>query len=370
MDFQSMSGPFNMKHLIVGGLIILATAVAMFMLKGILSFGFVIPLWMIVIIIISIMVIIAILILTILGYLRYGAEGFLFAKARKTGVGIGIDAELGSLKCDFYLMEKVSPKDVVLKDETCGVKVDPAMLDTHCKPMAFAQGLDIYITTYYNYMAQSLTNHAAFKIIEDDFETNPKRAILRFLSLKEYTELLSDPEHYLTRNATIKLNKYFKQREAKDADGNIIYLDTENTCAKITHVRRYDAWIDDFDDNGKPIVVDNGDGTVSQRRHWGHVEEDVSISDMLDAIYTARHEINQMPIPGCKIVGIEAFKNNSVAYSSQHLGHVLMLYYTKMMEDIKGQIETWMYIIGLVAIIGAIGVSVYIASMAFKGSGS
>jgi hypothetical protein len=70
---------------------------------------------------------------------------------------------------------------------------------------------------------------------------------------------------------------------------------------------------------------------------------------------------------GGLLAGDEAFKYNSVAYSSQHLGHVLMLYYTKMMEDIKGQIETWMYIIGLVAIIGAIGVSVYIASMAFKG---
>jgi hypothetical protein len=361
------AGPFDLKHLLIGGAIILVTGIAMYMLKGALSFGLVLPLWMLVIILVSIMVIITILVMTIMGYIRYGKEGFLFAKARKNGVGIGIDAELGSLKCDFYLMEKENPKDVVLKDETCGVKVDPPMLDTHCKPMSFAGGLDIYITTYYNYMAQSITNHAAFKCIEDDFETNPKRTILRFLTIKEYVELISDPEHFLERNAMVKLNKYFTEREARDSTGSVIYLDAEKKVVKTTHVRRYDAWIDDFDEKGNPVMIDNGDGSFSQSRHWGHVEEDMALPDILNAIYTARQEINMMSIPGCKIVGIEAFKNNSVSYSSQHLGHVLMLYYTKMMEDIKGQIETWMYIIGLVAIIGAIGVSVYIASMAFKG---
>lgn len=91
---------------------------------------------------------------------------------------------------------------------------------------------------------------------------------------------------------------------------------------------------------------------------------------MIQLIAKARQDISVMPIMGGLIAGTEAFKYNSVAYSSQHLGHVLMLYYTKMMEDVKGQIETWMYIIGLVAIIGAIGVSVYIASMAFKGTGA
>jgi len=357
-------GPFDIRHLLIGGVITVCTYVAMFVLSGYLSFGFVFPIWMFVCAMMTVIVIVAILSLTIMGYLRWGPEGFLFAKARKTGVGIGIDAELGSLKCDFYLMEKENPKDVVLKDETCGVKVDPPMLDTHCKPMSFAYGLDVYITTYYNYMAQSITNHAAFKVIEDDFNSNPKREILRFLSIKEYVELLSDPEHYLERNAMIKLNKYFTLREAYDANGDVVYTDPTKKTIKMIHIRRYESWIDDVDEKGNAVMEDNGDGTFSQTRHWGLVEKEISVPEMLQAIYAARHDINQMPIPGCRIAGIEAFKNNSVAYSSQHLSHVLMLYYSKIMEDMRGKLDFWMYIVAIVAIIIAGGVSMYIIGLA------
>jgi hypothetical protein len=293
-------GPFDIKHIVIGAILTLVTYVAMFVLSGYLSFGFVFPIWMFVCALMTVVVIVAILILTIIGYIRWGPEGFIFAKARKTGTGVGIDAELGSMKCDFYLMEKDNPKDVVLSDETCGVKVDPPMLDTHCKPMAFAYGLDIYITTYYNYMAQSITNHAAFKVIEDDFQSNPKREILRFLSIKEYVELLSDPEHYLERNAMIKLNKYFTLREAMDENGDVKYTDSPDCkgkpVPKMIHVRRYETWIDDVDNNNNPIMEDNGDGTFSQRRHWGLVEKEISVPEMLQAIYMARHDVNQMPI--------------------------------------------------------------------------
>ena len=79
MDF----GPFSGKHVIIGGLIIVVTCVAMFFLKGILGFGIVLPLWILVSVVITIIVIFAILILTILEYLRWGAEGFLFARMEK-----------------------------------------------------------------------------------------------------------------------------------------------------------------------------------------------------------------------------------------------------------------------------------------------
>jgi hypothetical protein len=89
---------------------------------------------------------------------------------------------------------------------------------------------------------------------------------------------------------------------------------------------------------------------------------------MLQAIYTARHDINQMPIPGCRIVGIEAFKNNSVAYSSQHLSHVLMLY-KQVMDLLKEKLDIWVYIVAIVAIIIAGGVSMYIISLAMHAGG-
>lgn len=346
------AGPFDLKHLLIGGAIILVTSIAMFMLKGVLSFGLVIPLWMIVIIIVSIMVGIAILVMTITGYLRYGSEGFLFAKARKNGTGVYIDAELGSDVADFVLAEKASPKDVVLKDEESGIKVDPSLLSSNARPLRFKGGLDVYIYSYYNFMPQTIRNHAAFAAINNYFEKECKE--LNFLSIKEFVELISDPEHFLERNATIKLNKYFKVSEARESDGTCKLNDKNEPI--YTYVRRYEDWIEEHEVDG--CIVPG---------HMGLVEQDISLPGMIQLIAKARQDVSVMPIMGGLIAGTEAFKYNSVAYSSQHLGHVLMLYYTKMMEDIKGQIETWMYIIGLVAIIGAIGVSVYIASMAFKG---
>jgi hypothetical protein len=348
------AGPFDIKHLVIGGIIILVTGIAMFMLKGLLSFGLVIPLWMIVIIIISTMVIVAILVMTITGYLRYGSEGFLFAKARKNGTGVYIDAELGSDVADFVLAEKASPKDVVLKDEESGIKVDPSLLSSNARPLRFKGGLDVYIYSYYNFMPQTIRNHAAFAAINRYFENECHE--LNFLSIKEFVELISDPEHFLERNATIKLNKYFKITEAKNPDDSTKIGDDGKTPL-FTYARRYEDWIEEYTE---------ADGTVIPR-HRGLIEQDISLPNMIQLIAKARQDVSVMPIMGGLIAGTEAFKYNSVAYSSQHLGHVLMLYYTKMMEDLKGQIETWMYIIGLVAIIGAIGVSVYIASMAFKG---
>ena len=353
---MDLAGPFNWKHLVIGGLIILATSVAMFLLKGVLSFGIVIPLWMIVIIIISIMVIISILILTIVAYLRYGSEGFMFAKARKNGFAVYLDSELGSGIADFALAEKANPKDVVLKQEESGIKVDPSMLDSNARPLRLKGGLDLYLYSFYNFMPQSINNHAAFAAINRYFKTECRE--LGFLSVKEFVELVSDPEHFLERNVSIKLNKYFKLSEAKDKDGNVITVKANDgtQIPKYVYTRRYEDWIEEYT---------NADGMVIPR-HLGMIEQDLEISTTIQLIAKARQDISVMPIMGGLLAGDEAFKYNSVAYSSQHLGHVLMLYYTKMMEDIKGQIETWMYIIGLVAIIGAIGVSVYIASMAFK----
>jgi len=360
MGLADLSGPINFKYLIIGGIIILATSIAMYMLKGILSFGLTISLWIIVIIVISIMVVIAILILTITGYLRYGSEGFLFAKARQNGLAVYLDSELGSGIADFALAEKASPKDVVLKDEESGIKVDPSMLDSNARPMRLKGGLDLYLYSFYNFMPQSVNNHAAFATINKYFKEKCRE--LNFLSVKEFVELVSDPEHFLDRNVAIKLNKYFELSEAKDIDGNTITVKANDgsMVPKMVYTRRFEDWIEQYTEL---------DGTVVPR-HLGMVEQDLEIETTKQLIAKARQDISVLPIMGGLLAGDEAFKYNSVAYSSQHLGHVLMLYYTKMMEDIKGQIETWMYIIGLVAIIGAIGVSVYIASMAFSGKGA
>lgn len=351
-------GPFDVKNLLIGGAIIAVTSIAMFLLRGPLTFGFVVPIWMFVIALVVVVVIVFVLMATILGYLRWGSEGFLFATARKNGTAIFIDAELGSDNADFALAEKSNPKDVVLVDEESGIKVDPSMLDSNCRPLRFKGGLDVYIYSYYNFMPQTIRNHSAFKAIEEYFKTECKE--LGFLSVKEFVELISDPEHYLERNALIKLNKYFKISEKLDSDGKVQYSDAENKIPLYTYVRRYEAFIDEYiDDNG--VIVPG---------HYGLVEQDITLTGMVQLIARARQDVSVLPVMGGLIAGTEAFKNNSVAYSSQHLGHVLMLYYTKLIDEMKGKIEILTYgIVGLMLLCGT-GVCIYLAGMVFKGSGS
>lgn len=349
-------GPFSGKHMLIGGLIIAVTCIAMFFLKGVLGFGIVIPLWIMVAVIISIMVIISILVLTIMGYLRWGAEGFLFAKARKEGKGVYIDCELGSEVGEFVLAEKASPKDVVLINEDSGIKVDPSMLDSYAKPLRMPLGLDLYIYSYYNFMPQTIRNHAAFKEINKYFLTRCRE--LNFLSIKEFVELISTPEHSLEHNAANMLNKYFKLSPSMQITTNddgveeaipiMIKVDGKEV-PKYTYVRQFH--------------------TTDEQGNDKWVEQDLDLPQMMQLIAQARRDVTIMPIMGGLLTGTEAFKYNSVAYSSQHLGHVLMLYWQKMLEDTKKTIE-WLTIgITALLILCGAGFAIYVASMAFSKMG-
>ena len=182
---------------------------------------------------------------------------------------------------------------------------------------------------------------------------------LNFLSIKEFVELVSDPEHYLQRNALVKLNKYFKiaprMKVIKDhttgeerIEPELVMDKNGKPTAKLTYVREFQA-IDS--ETGQP--------------KW--VEQDLDLPEMMQLIARARQDISAMPIMGGLIAGTEAFKYNSVPYSSQHLGHVLMLYYTKMMDELKSKIDILTYgVVGLMLLCGT-GVAIYIISMAFKG---
>ena len=346
MDF----GPFSGKHVIVGGLIIVVTCVAMFFLKSILGFGLVLPLWILVSVIITVMVVFTILILTILRYLRWGPEGFLFARARQEGKPVYIDCELGSEVGEFVLAEKAAPKDVVLLNEDSGIKVDPSMLDSYAKPLRMPLGLDLYIYSYYNFMPQTIRNHAAFAEIKRYFDTRCHE--LNFLSIKEFIELISTPEHSLQHNAMNMLNKYFKLSPSmavttdpttgEDVSSPLMVIDNDGKqFQKFTYVRQF----------------------ITEDGKW--IEQDLDILKMEQLIAQARRDVTVMPVMGGLLTGTEAFKYNSVAYSSQHLGHVLMLYWQKMIEDNKKTIE-WLTIgITALLILCGAGFAIYVASMAF-----
>lgn len=297
-----MIGPFETKYLLGAGLIIAAIIAAMFLLRTYLSLAIVLSLWIIIASVVTILVIIALLIVTVFSFWKWGKEGFMFAQARKDGIPVYLDAELGSDNADFVLGEKQNPKDVMLKDTESGIKLDPSLFSADARPMRLPLGLDLYIYSYYNYMPQSIRNHAAFKTIKDYKDHECKD--LAFLSDKEFIELVSDAEHFLRHNAQQKINKYFKL-VSFEQDGKTV---TKN-------VRQF------LDENKDSPSFGN----------W--IEQDIQVDHVVQLISKARNDIAKLPILGGLIAGNEAFRYNSVPYSSQHLGHAFMLIKEKLNEE-------------------------------------
>ena len=327
-----MIGPFDLKNIIIAAIIAIAVTVAMYLLKGVLSIGFTIPLWLLVIAIVTIAAVLFLLVSTLLGYWKNGREGFIFAQARQKGIPVIEDVEIGSENAEFVLGMKKSPKDVTFSDEESGVKLDPSLLSHYARPRRHPGGLDIFTYAFYNFMPQTTTNHAAFKAIEEYFKSD-KCKDLRFLSIKEFVELVSDPEHFLEHNALIKLNKYFKIVPKLDESGKPIVIDNK---PQYRHIRQFET----VNSEGKTV--------------W--MEQDITLEGMIQLISRARNDIATLPIMGGYLAGTEAFKNNSVPYSSQHLGHAFMLFKKKDMEEWLNKFDKQMMVYIILAICGGIGV--------------
>jgi hypothetical protein len=317
-----MIGPFETKYLLGAGLIIAAIITAMFFLKSYLSLAIVLSLWILIAVGVSVITILGLLIVTIFSFWKWGKEGFMFAQARKDGIPVYIDAELGSDNADFVLGEKQQPKDVMLKDTESGIKLDPSLFSADAKPMRLPLGLDLYIYSYYNYMPQSIRNHAAFKAIKDYKDT--KCPELDFLSDKEFIELVSDPEHFLRHNAEQKLNKYFK----------LVTVDV----------------------GGKPITKNVRqflDEDPESKTHGKWIEQDINIDTVIQTISKARNDIAKLPILGGLLAGNEAFRYNSVPYSSQHLGHAFMLIKERLNEEWQKKLD-WIAMSAPIMAVGGI----------------
>lgn len=355
-----MIGPFKTGDILIVGIIAaIITAIAAFA-RGMLVIPLMIPAWIIIIAVTTILMLIVLLALTIARYWMNGKEGFIFAVARATGMGVFIDAELGSGDAEFVLGEKANPKDITFKDEASGIKIDPSLLSKDAIPMNFPKGLRVYIYSFYNYMPQSIRNHAAFKAIEEYF--NNECPELNFLTVKEFVELISDPEHFLEHNALIKLNKYFKIQPKKDKAGNDIIGDDKKPV--LTYVRQWQAMdTDEFLRDAK------GNITAERNPDFGKmvwVIQDMGLPNMLEAISKARKDVSKLPVTGGYLAGTEAFKNNSVAYSSQHFAHALMLYVQKIKSENPNQERILLYCIGAAVVLLAGGLAFYIINMVPK----
>jgi hypothetical protein len=309
----------------------ICAGVVLFLMKGILSFPLALPFYLILMIALIPFTIIIILANILLKFWKSGKEGFTFMRARKDGLPVLIDIEIGTNNAEFVVGEKKNPKDITFTDEASGVKVDPSLVSAYTEPLRFDGGLEIFGYAYHNWLPQTTKNHLAFKAIIEYRHRDLEVKELDFLPDKEFIELISKPEHFLEADLKTKISRYFKSK--KEADGSVKYY------------RQYE-------------------GTGIEKGKW--FEQEIDVPEITRIIQKAKTDINALPIATGYFSMTEAFKYNSVAYSAQHLAQLKRL--IEQMADEKWlKIMNWMQygIIALMILVGG-GFAVYISSMAFK----
>jgi hypothetical protein len=323
----------------------------MYVMKGVLNFVIGLPIWIIGCAVVVAGTIIFILFNIVTGFYRYGPEGFIFMQARKQGLLVINDVEIGTNNAEFILGEKTDPKNPLFKDEKSGVKVDPSMVSAYAEPLRFKGGLNIVGYAYRDILPQTTRNHLAFKAIVDYFSAGERSEdkdqknqhpakLLAFLTPNEKIELISKPEHFLEADLKTKVGKYFKTRtEGK----NIIY---------------FRIW-PKKDEKGEQVYDKDG------KEKW--YEQTVDIPELITCIQQMKSDINKLPIHEGYFSMNEAFKYNNVAYTAQHLSALKNLLVQIINEDWLKKMN-WLQmgtvIIGIIAVL-IIGIYV-LASTVFK----
>ena len=332
------------------GLVLIAI---LFLMKGLLNFVIGLPIWIIGCALVVPGTIIFILFNMVTGFYRYGAEGFIFMRARKEGLLVINDVEVGTNNAEYILGEKTDPKNPLFKDETSGLKVDPSMVSAYAEPLRYKGGLMIVGYAYRDILPQTTRNHLAFKAIVDYFSAGEKTEdkdqknlhpakLLAFLTPNEKIELISKPEHFLEADLKTKVGKYFKTRSDE----------LKNT----TYFR---IWPKKDPKTGEQMLDVNG------KEIW--YEQTVDIPELIRAVQQMKSDINKLPIHEGYFSMNEAFKYNNVAYTAQHLSALKNLLTQIIAEDWLKKLNLWTYGCIMCACMGMVVLGVYILeSTVFK----
>ncbi len=277
----------------------------LFLMKGFLNFVFGVPIWLILMVVVAALTVAFIPTNILLGFWRYGKEGFVFMEARKKGVPVITDIEIGTGNAEYVLGVKVNPKDPLFEDDQSGVKMDPSLIAAYGDPLRFAGGLNIIGYAHDSLLPQNHKNHLAFKAIVEYLNpdipnqpwmvlTHEEKVELSAFTTKEIIELIKKPEHFLEADVKTKLGKYFKPgtnesgKNLMDKNGNQVYVRQFQTAEG--------AWV-----------------------------EQTTLPDMILLIRKAKQDIDKLPISTGYFCMKEAFVNNPVAYTAQYASQLKSL---------------------------------------------
>lgn len=316
-------------------------------LKGILGTIVGVPLWFIACFIVAALTLFFTPANIVIGFWKFGKEGFTFMDARKTGTMVICDVEVGTGNAEFIIGKKIDPKDPIFMDEQSGVKMDPTMVSAYADPLRLPGGLNIIGFAHDSLLPQNHRNHLAFKRIIEYLHNESIMKQLLFMTDKEIVELLKKPEHFLEADVKTKVGKYYKARVVEE-DGN-----------------KRVAYFHEFQ---KKVIQTDGSEIVKWFRQEIPINsDDESNPGIVQLVRRAKSDIERLPLlpeSGSTYFCMnEAFKYNPVSYTAQYASWLKNI--LQRMADMNAMKWFNWWTMGLIAM-GIIGVTAAAIVLGYK----
>lgn len=247
----------------------------------------------------------------------WNPEGPVFIAARKKEIPIQDMVDPGTGTARFVLGTKDEEDDPIYSKDKWGLHADPAYIEGDASPERHPNGLVIQHTSTTMTFPVSPKNVLAQQTILRHRHDTAEFRELDFLEDRDLLILLNSPANHLKKDAEVFLEKY------------------------------------------KPMVLALDENGVD-------TEFPMETNDLIDRVKAFKKMCLSLPIEGGALSYAEYFRNSPYAHSSQTTQRINHLFEMKAWKKAKDMINMWTYALIGVMILGAVGVVIYIISIAAK----
>lgn len=244
----------------------------------------------------------------------WNPEAKAFIKARKHDLPLMDMVDPGTNTARFVIGDKQDEDDPVYNKDLWGLHADPAYVEGDASPERHPNGLTILHTSTTMSFPISPKNALAQKTILKHRHDKAFKE-MAFLENRDLLVLLNSPANHLEKNADVFLEKYKPLVVGFDEDGNQIEVPMETNA-------------------------------------------------LIDQVKAFKEYCQTLPIEGGTFSYAEYFRNSPYAHSSQTTQRINHLFEMKAWKRAKDMVNMWNYAIMGVMVLGAVGIVIYIISIA------
>lgn len=253
--------------------------------------------------------IIAILLMIVIDTRSNAPEAAIFKRARKKGLPVLDITDIGTGESRFLLGKKDGVDEIAFSTGHYGIQVDPSLCSGNTDPSRYRNGLAIYHYCSTKWLPISPHNVLAIQTVKN---LRVKYPDLDFLTDLELMTLLNTPRSDLKHDSERFLEKY------------------------------------------SPVAIERGTPIT------------LTPNTLISRVREFQDEITKTPVDTGFLAYHHAFSSIPFAHAAQDLEQLKLLIQRKTYAQFQDQIKMWNYVIMALALLGGIGVVIYVISMGGK----